>query len=274
MTGIVVDDIDAVALIDGHQWLQVAAEPWPSRLQRQLSCRARLQVQVVGSRGPASWSVVEHCDFGICLEQLMYLRIVVGYLLRLVPSRGYSKMRVEYGEWIHEDIQFCVEGLDDLFLWPVFRTEETRALADILFRHFRPRGDDASGIPLCHERDGVVVVLQLPCLHGIQVAVALLGIRPQFKLSVEEPHERIVLHIVSLSAGHALACGYLKGAQLVLVGVVGIHSLYGESGVAISSPPAAEVQFVVDTSDAVSAAESQSHGIVFAITGIGQENLS
>ena len=37
-----IDDIDDIALIKGHQWLQVAAETWPCRLQRQLSCRARL----------------------------------------------------------------------------------------------------------------------------------------------------------------------------------------------------------------------------------------
>ena len=82
---------------------------------------------------------------------------------------------------------------------------------------------------------------QQSCLHGIEVTIALSRIVPSFKLPVEESHERVVFHVVSLTAGFPLSCGNLERTQLVFVGIVGIDALDGECGVAVSSPPPAEI---------------------------------
>ena len=65
-----------------------------------------------------------------------------------------------------------------------------------------------------------------------------------------------------------------EGAQTILIQIVGIHLLHGKGRIAVSSPAAAEVEFVIDTSDAIMAGESQAEGIVLAITGVGELQLS
>ena len=71
-----------------------------------------------------------------------------------------------------------------------------------------------------------------------------------------------------------LACLQFHGAQTVLIQVVGVHLLHTEGCITVASPAAAEVEFVVDSADTVTARECQSQRIVLTIRGIRKLDLS
>ena len=114
------------------------------------------------------------------------------------------------------------------------------------------------------------MVGELAHLHMFQVAEAAACIFPHLQLAVEVPRHAAVLHDVFLALQHLLAGFQLHGAQAVLVEVVGIDALYAQGGIAVASPPAAQIQFVVYTPYAVTPREGQSEGIVLAVRRVGE----
>lgn len=87
----------------------------------------------------------------------------------------------------------------------------------------------------------------------LEVAEAVARIGPNLQLTVEETRDAAVFHNVGLALQQVLACLQFHGAQAVLIQVVGVHPLYAEGCIAVTSPAAAEVEFVVDSADAVTA---------------------
>ena len=94
------------------------------------------------------------------------------------------------------------------------------------------------------------------------------------QLAVEETRDAAVFHNVGLAQQHVLACLQFHGAQTVLIQVVGVHLIHAEGCITVASPAAAEVEFVVDSADTVTARESQSQRIVLTIRGVRKLDLS
>ena len=112
------------------------------------------------------------------------------------------------------------------------------------------------------------------CLHLLQVTIASSSVFPRLYLTVEESQDGAVGHDVLLAFSHLLTCGDLESAQAVFIQVVGVDFLYAQRGVAVASPSSAEVQFVEDSSYAVSAREDKAECIVLAVACIRELYLS
>ena len=229
-------------------------------------------MHVVGRGRPAARSVVEHRHCGVGGEDAVYLAVVAAYVLRLVTLLWYGEVYRQYGERIDKNPEIVVHRLCELLLRHVLPAEEAlpsgyRLLGDVgSCRH------DARRIVLHHY--GVVSARQLPCPHLLQSVIARSGVVPLLKLAVEESHERVVRGYVGASLSEQFPCRNLHRAQSVLVEVVGVEPLYAQRGVAVASPAAAEIQFVIYAPYPVLAAEDESHGIVLAVACVGECGLA
>ena len=66
----------------------------------------------------------------------------------------------------------------------------------------------------------------------------------------------------------------LHGAQAVFIQVVGINLIDRKRCIGIASPAPAEIEFGIDSADAIMTREHQAKGIVFAIGSVGELYLT
>ena len=262
---------NALAVVVGGYLRHVAAIALPSRLQRQQSARAGLEMTMVGSRRSAFRTVVEHHQLGEQREQTVYLAVVVVYCLWLVGELGYREMCRQDRVGVDEKFEVLVDSLRHLFLRTVLAAEEARTLLQTLLVYPCPCGDDACRIEL-HD-DVVAFAVELALLHIVKVAEVLPCQVPLLHLSVEEAVERTVVAEVHHSLLYLLSGRELYCPDSVFIQVVGIHLLYAQSGIAVSAPSAAEIQFGENPANPVAAAEGERHGIVFAIACVWELQL-
>ena len=71
-----------------------------------------------------------------------------------------------------------------------------------------------------------------------------------------------------------LSCSYLLGAQTVFIMVVCSYAFGAEGGIAVALPAATEIDGLVDAAQAIGTADSNAHGIVLAITHVGESYLA
>ena len=221
---------------------------------------------MVGGAGSTFRTVIEYHQLGVSLQNLVHLTIVRQYALRLVLACGNGEVHRQYRERIYQQLELLVKGLRHLLLRAVLRTEEARAVGDGRPVDFGSRADDSSRIELDFCR--VFAYRKLTHLHILKFVVTLSGIVPFLQLAVEEPEQTAVAVAVVVMAVLQLACRNLQRAQAVLVEVVGVDLLDAQCMVAVATPSATEVQLGEDSSYAVAATESQSHGIVLAVACI------
>ena len=257
-----------VVFVALHQLHHLTAEPLPFGLQRHKTTRTGLQMQVVGGTGSAFGTVVEHHETTVGFKQTVYLYEVFPYALGLVPARSYREVHGKNGERIHQQFKIVVEHLHHLLFRAVGLAEKAGPAAERRAVELGPRRHDAGRVELHFQR------IKRACLHITQVAVAPAGILPHLQLTVEKPRHRVVgILQVILTTVHLPTGLYLHRAQPVFITVVGVHAIDAQCGIAIASPTTAKIQFVVDASYAVAAAESQSQRIVFAVACIRKLHL-
>ena len=104
--------------------------------------------------------------------------------------------------------------------------------------------------------------------------VAVAGIVPLLQLTVEEALQGRVVHQLLLALEHLLTGEYLERTQAILIEIVRIHAVDAEGGIAVTSPAATQIELCEDAADAVVAREDQSQGVVLAVRGIGESDLS
>ncbi len=112
------------------------------------------------------------------------------------------------------------------------------------------------------------------CLYILQVAVSLVHFLPALQLAVEESLQGVGRFYLHFPSQRALASLQLYCAQSVLVKVVCVYLLYAQCCIAVSSPPAAEVQFLVYPAYAEVSAKGKSEGIILTITRVGETYLA
>ena len=95
------------------------------------------------------------------------------------------------------------------------------------------------------------VAFDLSRFYRRESLIAVKRICPQIHLAVDETVGSAFINAACATFIFLLTSLDFYGAQLVFIEVVGIDAVDGERGVAVSSPTAAEIQFIVDTSDAV-----------------------
>ena len=166
-------------------------------------------------------------------------------------------------------MEFFVYLLRHLFLRTVLVAKETRALAQGFLIYLGARTYDAGWVPLQFQLVG-----ELTGFYMLEVAEAVARIGPNLQLTVEETRDTAVFHNVGLALQQVLTCLQFHGAQAVLIQVVGVHLLYAEGCIAVTSPAAAEVEFVVDSADAVTARKCQAERIILTIRGVRKLDLS
>ena len=65
-----------------------------------------------------------------------------------------------------------------------------------------------------------------------------------------------------------------NGSQAVLIGVVLVHAVNTQRGIAVAFPTTAEIQFVINATYAEAAGDGQPQRIIFTVTGIGNTNVA
>ena len=160
-------------------------------------------------------------------------------------------------ERIHQQLELVVYLLHHLFFRTIGSTEKARALAQCLLVDF--------GSHKLRERPG---------LYVLEVAITMSSLLPLLQLPIEESGNTAIFHDISLSQQHLLTCLQLHGAQTVFIKIIGVHLFYTKGSIRVSSPATTEVEFLIDSADAVAARESQAHRIVLAIAGIRKRYLS
>ena len=99
----------------------------PCLLKRQDAAAAALEMGMIGSRCATARTVVEHHQLGKVIQQLVYFRIMRGYLLGFMPPKWDGIMFGQDGERIDEQFKILVNRLRHLLFRSVFLAEETRA---------------------------------------------------------------------------------------------------------------------------------------------------
>ena len=202
-------------------------------------------------------------------EEAMHLAIILVDGLWLMLLGWYGEVDGQDREWIDQELESVVYLLSHLHLRSVLITEEARAFAQGLLIYLGSRAHDASWVPLELYQLG-----ELLGLHMLEVTEAMAGILPFLQLAIEEARDATILHDVCLALEHLLASLQFHGAQAVLVEIVGIHTVNAQRGITVASPATTEIEFVIDSADAITARESQAEGIVLTIGGVRELDLA
>ena len=97
---------------------------------------------------------------------------------------------------------------------------------------------------------------------------------PRLQLTVEETHDGRIAHGVAPALRHVLTGVQLHGAQAVFIQIVGINLIDRKGCIGIASPTTAEIEFSIDSANAIMAREHQSQGIVFTIGSVRELYLT
>ena len=214
--GVVVDDREIVALSEADDDGELAREALPGVDEGQYGGHADLQMGMVGGRGTAVGTVIEHDQLGVGREQAVDFAIHVADGLRLVAQCGQREVHGQDRVGIDEQFPLAVDCALHLIGRTVGRTEEAGTLLEAAGVDFGGGGHDASGIPLHDEAD--VAVGEFACLHVGKLAIAAPGVRPCVELAVEEALERRLGHGgIKVAGDHAAPGFYLECAQPVLI---------------------------------------------------------
>ena len=248
---------------------KITGKTLPVCLQRKKSTRTSLEMQVVWSRSSTLRTIIEYHQVAVQTQESMHLTIVLINELILVFACRDREMDWQDRERIHQKLELIVYLLHHLFFRTIASTEEARALAQSLLVDFGSRANHTSRIPLqlhkLRERLG---------LYVLEVAITMSSLLPLLQLSIEESGNTAIFHDISLSQQHLLTCLQLHGAQTVFIKIIGVHLFYTKGSIRVSPPATTEVEFLIDSADAVAARESQAHRIVLAIAGIRKRYLS
>ena len=87
-------------------------------------------MHVIGSRGTATRTVIEHHEVGKTLQNLVHFTIVSLYRLRLMLQRRDSEMMRKNRERVEKQLEARVYLLRHLLGRTVFLTKETRTFLD------------------------------------------------------------------------------------------------------------------------------------------------
>ena len=272
MAGIVGQHTQIIVVVEDDEFLHILLQPVPLVAKGNLSSPACLKMKMVGSRGTALRSVVEHEQPAVALQKFSHYVIVAGNALRLMLTCGDGEVFGQDRERIYEYMEFRVLPHAHLLLRTILIAEEATALGHGLLADFGSGGDDAGRVELQLQRNslyGLTLRHNAAHLHREQVAIALAGVGPHLQLA------RALIAGGRCSFGIQSFAGLqLQRAQTVFIEVVGIDLLYVQLVVTVAAPAPTEIEFVENAADAIATAEGQSHGIVLTITGVGEMNLA
>ena len=253
--------------------LEAVLEDAPVFLDGDNAAHAGLQMGMVGSGGSAMGTIVEDEMMGHVPCQTVDDVGETVVFLREVATRGDGEVTGKYGEGIDEDVIGSQHGEVKLLGRTIGITEEAGALLEMGGIDIGIGAADAHGVVLHLELEvgGVEVTGQDGFL---EVGKTLADFRPLVELAAEEVIDEGFVNGGVPLADEGLTGVELDGAELVLIGVVGVLTDEAESGIGVSFPTAAEIELIVDAGDAPTTGDAQTEGIVFAVAGVGEADLA
>ena len=150
-------------------------------------------MHVVGSRGSALRTVIEHHHIRIAIRQLVHHRIVAADALWLMTRQRNREVHGQDGVGVDKQFVACLpvaahHGFSELISRSVLGTEEAGSLIDSVCVDFCSGRNHAGRVPLHAQRR--ITCREFTRLNIGQVAIALIGIVPFLQLPVEEPCQR------------------------------------------------------------------------------------
>ena len=142
---------------------------------------------MVRCRGTTEWTVVEHHQLRIMIQQLYHLAVHSTNLLCVMTTGGDGEMHRQDGVGIDQQLIVHILHLGQLFLRAVLSAEETGTGGYRLLSDGGAGRTDAGGVELHFE--GRRSHVQLAGLHMTQFTIAFTRLRPQAQLAIEKTVE-------------------------------------------------------------------------------------